>query len=60
MLIPEEVRKKVFVSYSHTGTEWLKRIQTHLKDLTRRGLVDLWDDTKNQSGSQWREEIRGH
>jgi len=58
MLIPEEVGKKVFVSYSHTDTEWLKRVQTHLKDLTRRGLVDLWDDTKIQSGSQWREERR--
>jgi hypothetical protein len=59
MPIPQEGRRKVFVSYSHTDGEWLKRVQTQLKDLTRRGLVDLWDDTKILSGSQWREEIKG-
>src|SRR5262245_56452778 len=59
MPTPEEGRRKVFVSYSHTDSEWLKRVQIHLKDLTRRGLVELWDDTKIQSGSRWREAIRG-
>ena len=59
MLIPEEGRRKVFVSYSHTDNEWLKRVQIHLKDLTRRGLVELWDDTKIQSGAQWQEDIKG-
>ena len=59
MPIPEAGRRKVFVSYSHKNLKWLERVQTHLKDLTRRDLIELWDDTKIQSGSQWREEIRG-
>jgi hypothetical protein len=59
MPIPDEGRRKVFVSYSHTDSDWLKRLQLHLKPLERDGLVELWDDTKIQSGSQWREEIRG-
>ena len=59
MPIPEAGRRKVFVSYSHKNLKWLERVQTHLKDLTRRDLIELWDDTKIQSSTQWREEIRG-
>ena len=55
----EDGRKKVFVSYSHQDGDWLKRLQVHLKPLERDGLVELWDDTKIQSGSQWREGIKG-
>jgi hypothetical protein len=52
-----EERKKVIVSYSHSDAEWLKRLQIHLKDLERNGLVELWDDTKISHGATWRAEI---
>lgn len=55
----QDKRNKVFISYSHNDREWLERLQIHLKDLVRRGLVDPWDDTKIRAGSQWRNEIRG-
>lgn len=54
---PQDERAKVFVSYSRKDGRWLKRLQVHLKDLERRGLVELWDDTKLQTGTQWRDEI---
>jgi TIR domain len=52
-----EERKKVFVSYSHRDHEWLKRLQVHLRPLERRGLVEIWDDTKIRPGDEWRKEI---
>src|SRR5262245_14077049 len=57
MPVPEEGRRKIFVSYSHNDSDWLKRLQTHLKPLERRGLVELWDDTKIRPGDERRKEI---
>ena len=50
--------RSVFISYSHMDEVWLKRVKVHLKDLDRNGLIGLWDDTKIESGMNWREEIR--
>jgi hypothetical protein len=52
-----EKRKKVFVSYSHRDSEWLERLQVHLRPLERRGLVELWNDKKIRPGDEWRKEI---
>lgn len=51
-------KNKVFVSYSHKDKKWLKQLQTHLRPLVRSDEIDLWDDTRIQSGSIWREEIQ--
>jgi hypothetical protein len=58
MSSPQPERKSVFISYSHKDRVWLERLQVHLKDLERRGLIERWDDTRIQPGSNWREEIR--
>src|SRR3712207_5205007 len=50
--------QSVFVSYSHKDRKWLDRLRIHLAQLEREGIIDLWDDTRIPSGSQWREEIR--
>ncbi len=48
---------RIFVSYSHADSDWLKRLQVHLKPLERAGTIEWWDDTRILPGMVWREEI---
>jgi hypothetical protein len=48
---------RVFVSYAHKDARWLTRLQVHLMPLARHHEIDLWDDTKIDSGMDWRTEI---
>lgn len=50
-------RNRIFISYSHRDSEWIKRLQVHLAPLVRQGLIDRWDDTRIQPGRKWRNEI---
>ena len=52
-----EVRSQVFISYSHKDKRWLDLLHTNLKPLIRGREVELWDDTRIEAGSPWREEI---
>lgn len=49
--------KHILVSYSHSDRPWLDRLKTHLRPLMRGGIIDLWDDTRINPGSDWRKEI---
>jgi hypothetical protein len=33
-------------------------VRVHLRPLERKGLIDIWADTRIQAGSLWREELR--
>lgn len=55
--IPHERQPKVFISYSHQDKSYLDRIMIHFKPLVRKGLLDVWSDTKIKVGDRWRDEI---
>lgn len=57
--LENEKKKKVFICYSHKDIKYLLRLQTHFASYGRKYVVDIWDDTKINAGSQWREEIAG-
>lgn len=52
---PEQIRNKVFVSYSHLDKEFLTDIQRHFKPFLDQ--IDFWDDSKIQPGQKWKDEI---
>jgi hypothetical protein len=49
---------KVFLSYSHTDSEWVERLLAHLDAADSRGLVEYWSDKKITKGSNWKKEIK--
>ena len=49
---------KVFISYNRKDTQWLERLQVHLKPIGRKGIIDLWDDTRIPMGSRWEDVIK--
>src|SRR6266487_3789555 len=50
-------RQRIFVSYSHSDVQWLRRLTLVLDPLVRGHQIDLWDDSRIQPGAQWRSEI---
>lgn len=50
-------RDQVFISYSHADREHLARLRIHLRPFERKGLVEVWVDTRLETGDEWREEI---
>ena len=51
-------RSQVFISYSHTDLEWLKRLRIHLKPLVRDSTIEVWDDEQIQPGADWQDKIQ--
>ncbi len=47
----------VFLSYSHKDRYYLDRALVHLRPLERKGLIDVWADTRVEAGNNWKSEI---
>ena len=43
-------RATVFISYTKADNGWKDRLVKHLGVLERRGLLDLWDDSRVSAG----------
>lgn len=56
----DQIRRTVFVSYSHKDAEYLEQLSTQLAPLTRNNNrnIDIWDDRQIEAGSKWKDEIR--
>lgn len=52
-----ELRRNIFISYSHADVLWLERLRIHLAPYLRGEELVLWDDTKIAAGSNWAAEI---
>jgi hypothetical protein len=50
-------RDKVFISYSHEDTKWLKAIKQQLAVLEAEGLVSLCEDTQLEVGEDWYQQL---
>ncbi|MBI4962641.1 MAG: TIR domain-containing protein [Desulfomonile tiedjei] len=50
-------RVRLFYSYSHKDESLCDQLETHLKILERRGLVESWQDRKIEAGDEWKERI---
>jgi len=50
--------QKVFISYSHKDKDFLSRLLVHLRPLEKKGLIDLWVDTRISAGEKWKTEIQ--
>ena len=50
-------KPSAFVSYSHTDIDCLRRLQVHVRPLERKGIIEIWDDTKIKAGDKWKEQI---
>jgi len=52
----EQLRDKVFISYSHFDKEFLTDVQRHFKPFLNK--INFWDDSKILPGQKWKEEIK--
>lgn len=51
-------RTRVFISYSQKDEEHVQRLKTHFAHYERKGMIEIWDETKIAPGALWQEEIR--
>lgn len=54
---PASTAISLFYSYAHKDERYRVRLETHLSNLRRQGLISAWHDRKITGGTEWRGEI---
>lgn len=44
---------KIFISYSRNDEDWKNRLLIHLNVLQKEGLIEIWDDSRIETGATW-------
>ncbi len=47
----------LFYSYTHSDERYRNKLETHLSNLKRQGLISEWHDRKITGGTEWRGQI---
>jgi len=53
----EQIPVKVFISYSHADSDYLKELSNALSPLVRLNALRLWSDRSIDAGEEWEREI---
>lgn len=53
-----EVQKSIFISYSHSDSEWLNKLKRFLTVLEQQGTIKFWDDDQLEAGDLWEPQIK--
>ena len=56
----ENPKISVFLSYSHKDEKYKDALETHLKILVRKNIINNWHDRKIIPGQEWEKEIDKH
>ena len=57
MKFKNNMKKKIFISYSHKDRELVKKLREYLCRLEKEGLAKIWYDDRVLGGNPWRKDI---
>jgi mRNA-degrading endonuclease RelE of RelBE toxin-antitoxin system len=52
-----DVKKTVFISYSHEDKEWMDKLRSFLSVIEQQGLIKFWADNQLEPGKPWEQQI---
>lgn len=57
ILVNSNMKKKIFISYSHKDQDYMQRLVNHLKAFEIFGTLTVWNDECTKIGKEWEDAI---